>query len=49
MWDVPGITHRQILANRPDTALHENKEKTCLLIYLAITNEPKFNKKNLEN
>jgi len=32
MWDVLVITDGTILANRPDTVQHDNKEKTCLLI-----------------
>jgi len=32
MWDVPVITDRTILVNRPDTALHDTeKDNTCLL------------------
>jgi hypothetical protein len=43
MSDIPIITDRQILANRPDTALHDKKEKTCLLIDIAILDYPKVN------
>jgi len=40
--------HRSInISNRPDTALHDRKEKTCLLIDITIPDEPKVNKKEL--
>jgi len=49
MSDIPIITDRQILVNRPDTALHDKIEKICLLIDIAILDEPKLKKKNMEN
>jgi len=58
MWDVPGVTDRTVLTNRPDTVLYDRKEKTCLLIDIATpidsnvnTNETEqLNKcKDLEN
>jgi hypothetical protein len=36
MWDIPVITDRTIPVNRPDVALHDKKENTCLLIDIAI-------------
>ena len=45
MWDIPVITDRAILANRPDTALYDKKEKTCLLINIAVPDYSKSNTK----
>ena len=39
MWDVPVITDRTTLANRPDIILHDKKEKTCLLIDVVIPDD----------
>jgi len=36
MWIEPVIIDRTILANCPDIVLHDKKEKTCLLINIAI-------------
>jgi len=36
IWDVPVITDRTILANRPDLAWHDKKQETCLQIVTAI-------------
>jgi len=42
MWDVPVITNQTILANRLDIVLHNKKEKTCLQIDLAISDNSNF-------
>ena len=39
MWGVPVITDGKILANRPDTVLHDKIGKTCLLIDVAIPDD----------
>ena len=36
MWDIPVITDRKILANQIDVVLHDKKEKTHILIDIAI-------------
>jgi len=36
MWDVPTVTDRTILANRPDIVLPDKVERTCLLIDIVI-------------
>jgi len=36
MWDILIITDRKILANQPDVVLHDKKEKTHILIDIAI-------------
>jgi len=48
MWDVPAITDRTVLANRPDTVLHDRKEKTRLLIDIATPGDPNVNTKETE-
>ena len=48
MMDVPVITDRTIQASRPDTVLHNTKEKTCLLFNIAIPDDSKFNTKETE-
>jgi hypothetical protein len=45
MWDVPFVTDRTIVANRPDILLHDKKEKACLLIDVAIPDDSDFNTK----
>ena len=39
MWDVPIITDRKIVANRPDLVIHNKKERTCLLIDVAVPDD----------
>jgi len=48
MWDIPVITDRTIPANRPDTVTHDTKEKTCLLINIAISYDWNINTKETE-
>jgi hypothetical protein len=45
MWDVPAITYRTILANRPDILLHDKNEKTGLLIDIALLVDSNVNTK----
>ena len=45
MWDVPTVTDRKILANRPDIVLRDKVERTCLLIGVAIADDSKSNTK----
>jgi hypothetical protein len=45
MWDVLVITGQTVLANQPDKVLHDKKEKTGLLIAIAIPDESNFNTK----
>jgi len=49
VWDVPVITDRTILANRPDIVLHDKKEKTFLLIDTAIADDSYLNTKETKN
>ena len=39
MWDVSIITDRRIVANRPDLVIHNKKERTCLLIDVAVPDD----------
>jgi len=48
MWDVPVITDRTILANWPDTVLHDKKEKTCLLLDIAVPDDSNINTRETE-
>jgi hypothetical protein len=48
MWDVPVITDQTVLANQPNIVLCDKKEKTCLLIAIAIPDESNFNTKELD-
>ena len=48
MWDVLVNTYGTVLTNRPDTVLHDRKEKTCLLIDIAITDDSDVNTKETE-
>ena len=48
MWDVPVITDRTILANQSDIILPEKKQKTCLLINIAVTFDSNVNTKGNE-
>jgi hypothetical protein len=45
MCDVPSVADGTVLANRPDTVLHGKKEKTCLLIDVALPDDPDVNTK----
>jgi len=39
MWAAPVSTDRKILAKRHDIVLHDKKEKTCLIIDIAIPDD----------
>jgi len=39
MWEIPVITDQKRLANQPDIVLHDKKEKTRVLIDIAIPND----------
>jgi len=45
MWDILVIIGKRVLSNQPDIVLHVKKEKTCLLIAIAIADESNFNTK----
>ena len=47
-WDVLVITDWKILTNWPYTVLHDKKEKTCLLIVIAIPDDSNVNTKETE-
>ena len=49
MWDVPVITERTIIANRPDVVLRGKTESTCLMIDIATPDDSNFNTKETEN
>jgi len=48
MWDIPVTTDQTILANRPDIAMHDTKEKTRLLIITAIPDDSNGNTNETE-
>jgi hypothetical protein len=48
MWDIPVITDRKILAHLPNVLQHDKKEKTCLLIDMAIADDWNINTKETE-
>ena len=48
MGELPVFTDRTVLANRPDIALYDKKEKTCPLIDMAITDDSNINTKETE-
>jgi hypothetical protein len=48
MWDISVITDRTILANRSDIVQPEKKQKTCLLIDIAIPVDSNVNTKGTE-
>jgi hypothetical protein len=46
MWDVPVFTDQTTLENRPGIVLHDKKkDKTCLLIDIAIPDDSKVDTK----
>jgi hypothetical protein len=48
MLGIPVITDQTILANQPDLVLHDNKEKTYLLIEIVIPDDSNINIKETE-
>jgi hypothetical protein len=48
MWDVPVTTYQSILVNRPDTVLHDKKEKTCPMIDIVTPDDSNVNTKETE-
>jgi len=48
MWDIPVITNRKILAHPPDVLQHDKKEKTCLLIDIAVADDSYISTKETE-
>jgi len=48
MWDVPAVTDRTILANRPDIVLLVKVENNCLLIDVVIPDDSNLNTKDTE-
>jgi hypothetical protein len=51
MWDILVITDRKILTHLPNVLQHDKKEKTCLLIDMAIAGDSNIytQKKKLKN
>jgi hypothetical protein len=49
MWDVPVIADWTIVANRPDIAWHDKKEKTCLQFDTVKPDDSNINIKETEN
>ena len=49
MWDIPVITDRTVLANRPGILVHDKKKKTCLLIDITIPDYSNVHTKETEN
>jgi len=48
MWDVPAVTDRTILANRPDIVLLDKVENNCLLIDVVIPDDSNLKTKDTE-
>jgi hypothetical protein len=48
MCDVPAVADGTVLANRPDKVLHGKKKNTCLLIDIALPDDPNVNTKETE-
>jgi len=48
VWNVPVITDRNVLANRPGKVLHDKTEKSCLLIDVVIPVDSNVNTKETE-
>jgi hypothetical protein len=48
MWEVPVTKDRKILAHLPAVLLRDKKEKTCLLIDIAIADDSNVNTKATE-
>jgi len=48
VWDLPVFTGRTILAKHTGTVVHDKKEKTCLVIDVAIADDTNFNTKESE-
>ena len=48
MWDILVITDRKILAHLTNVLQHHKKEKTCLLIDMAIADDSNINTKETE-
>ena len=48
VWDVSVIIDRTVLAHWPDIVLHDKKEKTWLLISVAISDDSNINTKETE-
>jgi hypothetical protein len=45
LYNFKVVTDRTILADQPATALHDKKEKTCLLIDIAVPDDSNFKTK----
>lgn len=48
LWDVPIITDRTILANRPDLVFHDKKNSICLLIDVSVPDDNNISAKEVE-
>jgi hypothetical protein len=48
MWEVPVVTDGTKLANRSVIVLHDKKEKTGLVMDVAIPRDSNFNTKETE-
>jgi hypothetical protein len=48
MEDIPVVTERTVLANRPDTVLRDERERTCLLNGIATPNDSNINTEETE-
>ena len=48
MWDVLVIKEGTVLATLPDVTVHDDTEKTCLLIDIALPGDSNFNTKESE-
>jgi hypothetical protein len=48
LWDIPVITDRTILANRPVIVLHDKRVYTCLLIDITMPDDSNINTKETE-
>jgi hypothetical protein len=49
LWNQGVHTDREVTANRPDTVIKNKKEKTCILIDVAIPADRNVTQKEAEN
>jgi hypothetical protein len=48
LWNKAVHTDREVTANRPDIIIKNKKEKTCILVYVAIPADRSVTQKEAE-